>query len=87
MDRVYTYKDSFLNIFYEWATKNGYTSIYDTNIKTTIRLKNKAYNHYPYMDTFTYFKKDSDDASLSNYSISKPYYYLNDTNGYATNID
>lgn len=56
MDRVYCIKDSYMNLFNKWATDNGYQNIYNTKTDCKIKVKNKDYVQYPYMDTFHIYK-------------------------------
>lgn len=86
MDRVYTYKDNYKNLFNNWCIKNNYTTIYDTTYKATIKLKGEDYDHYPYMDTFSYFKSSEDSGApgqtmLSNFRPERPFIILQETNG------
>ena len=89
IDRVYTYKDTYNNLFSNWAKNNGYDDAYRTEDKIMIKLIDKArYDEYPYMDTFRYFKvyEDGDDdegcfLSNSNSIIERTYYILQETDG------
>jgi hypothetical protein len=78
MDRVYTSKDSYDNLFLKWAIKNGYSkTIVNSSV---VNVKAKDYELYPYMDTFTYY--DADEGKLSNSQIfQRPYAELDSTDG------
>lgn len=56
MDRVYCIKDSYMNLFNKWATDNGYQNIYSSKSSCKVKVKNKDYGSYPYMDTFFIYK-------------------------------
>lgn len=82
MDRIYTVRDSDVNLFRQWATKNGYwyksannsASDEDTTkpdgtvnyIEHSIKIKKLDYAAYPYVDTLKYMTEYSDYATLSN---------------------
>jgi hypothetical protein len=77
MDRIYTNSDSDMNLFEEFADKNGW--IYYLRHKSglsdkskdefLVKIKNKDYDYYPYMDTFYYYngasKLTNDDSAFS----------------------
>lgn len=77
IDRVYTIKDSYSVLFKKWAEENGYENIYKSDKKTKIKVKNKDYIKYPYLDSFIYFKS----GFLTNKKPNKPYCVLQDTFG------
>jgi hypothetical protein len=78
MDRVYTNKDSFDNIFLKWANENGYIKGIESS--SVVKVKTKDYELYPYMDTFLFY--DADEGKLSNSSIfQRPYAQLDETEG------
>jgi hypothetical protein len=56
MDRVYCIKDSYMNLFNKWATDNGYPDIHKSKKLCKVKVKNKDYGSYPYMDTFYIYK-------------------------------
>jgi hypothetical protein len=56
MDRVYCIKDSYINLFNKWATDNGYPDIHKSKKLCKVKVKNKDYGSYPYMDTFYIYK-------------------------------
>jgi hypothetical protein len=58
MDRIYTTRDSYIDLFNQWGKENGYTKHYEKNSsnKLSVEIKPKDYGLYPYMDTFKYFK-------------------------------
>jgi len=80
MDRVYTSKDSYDNLFLKWGNKNGYSkTIVNSSV---VNVNAKDYELYPYMDTFTYY--DADEGKLSNSQIfQRPYAELDGTDGEA----
>lgn len=71
MDRIYTIKDSDVDIFREFAKENGWYSKYRNastpsgevhgpngreTIELNVYLNEKNYKYYPYLDTLKYFK-------------------------------
>lgn len=97
MDRIYTTKDSYIELFNKWGQENGYTKYYEKNSsnKLSVEVKPKDYGLYPYMDTFKYFKvytglqgtmaEPPKHGLLTNNvnSIKKPYLELENTLGQA----
>jgi hypothetical protein len=97
MDRIYTTRDSYIELFNDWGKENGYTKHYEKNSpnKLSVRIKGKDYGLYPYMDTFKYFKiykglpgpmETPDDVGLltnNTNHIEKPYLELENTLGQA----
>lgn len=95
MDRVYTVRDSFTNLFKTWATENECGDVYNDDEKIQVEIINKDYMSYPYMDSMCYFKFTNDDEEIYKgpgsderaylYSESnnpgRPYYYLQSTSG------
>ena len=78
MDRVYTNKDSYDNLFLKWSNENGYPKGIEP--KSVVKVKTKDYELYPYMDTFLYY--DADEGKLSNSQIfQRPYAQLDETEG------
>ena len=78
MDRVYTNKDSYENLFLKWSNENGYPKGIEP--KSVVKVKTKDYELYPYMDTFLYY--DADEGKLSNSQIfQRPYAQLDETEG------
>ena len=78
MDRVYTNKDSYDNIFLKWANQNRYTKGIES--KSVVKVNTKDYELYPYMDTFIFY--DADEGKLSNSQIfQRPYAQLDETDG------
>lgn len=78
MDRVYTNKDSYDNIFIKWGNENGYTKGIES--RSVVKVTAKDYELYPYMDTFIFY--DADEGKLSNNQIfQRPYAQLDETEG------
>ena len=78
MDRIYTNKDSYENLFLKWGNENGYSKGIESS--SVVKVNTKDYELYPYMDTFTYY--DADEGKLSNNCIFKrPYADLDQTDG------
>lgn len=78
MDRIYTNKDSYDNLFLKWANENGYTKGIEAS--SVVKVNTKDYELYPYMDTFIFY--DADEGKLSNNSIfQRPYAQLDETDG------
>ena len=88
IDRVYTNKDSLLNLFDKWSEKNGYFKNFRNNQgNLKVKVKPMDYGQYPYMDTFKYY--NIEDGILTNNSglIKRPYLILQNTNGDAERRD
>jgi hypothetical protein len=92
MDRIYTTKDNYNILFLKWAKENGYEYIYRSEINIKVKIKNKDYNKYPYLDTlfFLKFSRHIDDlteddldkeAFLTNKKPDRPFIVLQETNG------
>jgi hypothetical protein len=78
MDRIYTNKDSYDNLFLKWANENGYTKGIEAS--SVVKVNTKDYELYPYMDTFIFY--DADEGKLSNSEIfQRPYAQLDETDG------
>ena len=92
MDRVYTIKDSDIQLFREYAKENGWYAKYHNsstsnsqsiapeggvvNLDLTVILDQKYYDHFPYLDTLKHFTPGS--GVLNNQSGE---YLLEDTGG------
>lgn len=92
IDRIYTVKDSYISLFNKWAEENGYDTIYRTDIKTKVKVKNKNYEYYPYVDSLNCLKFSCDiddltdedldkEAFLTTYAPDRPYILLSETDG------
>lgn len=59
MDRIYTSKDSYVNLFKKWAEQNRYTirTEYSNGI-LIVQVKPKLYSKYPYMDSLFNYLPD-----------------------------
>ena len=78
MDRVYTNKDSYDNLFVKWCKENDYTKGIESS--SVVKVNAGDYELYPYMDTFIYY--DADEGKLSNSQIfQRPYAQLDETEG------
>lgn len=78
MDRVYTNKNSYENLFFKWANENGYSKGIESS--SVVKVNTKDYELYPYMDTFIYY--DAEEGKLSNSKIfQRPYAQLDETEG------
>ena len=78
MDRVYTNKDTYDNLFSKWANENGYSKGIESS--SIVKVNTKDYELYPYMDTFIYY--DAEEGKLSNSQIfQRPYAQLDETEG------
>jgi hypothetical protein len=100
MDRIYTHEDSDVELFRQFAKKNGWYCKYrnasgsegsafdkDGNkveLKLTVTLKAERHDKYPYLDTFKYYSPST--GIISNNSTEKSY-CLEDTDGGYTNCD
>ncbi len=94
VDRIYTIKDSDVQLFRDYAKENGwywkyYNSSSDSNqvyspigdstrLNLTVRIKKGSYSAYPYLDTLKYLNKS--DGTLSTEKTSDCY-ILEDTGG------
>lgn len=83
MDRIYTTRDSNIELFVKWGKENGYTNHYErsSNKNLIVKVEPKDYTQYPFMDTFKYYKPES--GILSNKELEKPYLELQESNGQA----
>jgi hypothetical protein len=85
IDRIYTVKDSYKELFIKWVDENNYKELYGSNEQVQVEVKNKDYGEYPYMDSLSQFKMFDDDepALLSTRFVDfeRPYYSLQETNG------
>lgn len=83
MDRIYTTRDSNIDLFVKWGKENGYTKHYErgSNNNLSVKVEPKDYAQYPFMDTFKYYKPE--DGLLSNKELEKPYLELQQSNGQA----
>lgn len=87
MDRIYTISDEMLQLYFkQWADKNGYLYKREQNwfttchfessgklqeLKLSVNLTNKSFEHYPYMDTFKFI--DIKTGTLYNYMEETPH--------------
>jgi hypothetical protein len=90
IDRVYTIKDNYMQLFTKWCELNGYENAYGTGERIKVVVKNKDYDKYPYMDTFCIYKRFTDNDRLigeeaylysDNYNAEEPYFILRSTSG------
>lgn len=92
IDRVYTIKDSYMSLFSKWAAENGYTDIYRSGNDAKVKVKNKDYGYYPYVDSLNRLKFSCDiddltdedldkEAFLTTYEPDRPYIVLGQTDG------
>jgi hypothetical protein len=85
IDRIYTVKDSYKELFIKWVDENDYKELYGFDRQVQVEVKNKDYGKYPYMDSLSQFKMFDDDepALLSTRFVDfeRPYYSLQETNG------
>ena len=83
MDRIYTTRDSNIDLFVKWGKENDYTKHYErgSNNNLSVKVEPKDYTQYPFMDTFKYYKPE--DGILSNKELEKPYLELQQSNGQA----
>lgn len=85
MDRVYTNKDSLIELFYKWGKENGFNKLNGgewsviRNVK--VKIKSKDYKQYPYLDTLIYYDKKEGLLNVITNDIDGKYYELNDTDG------
>ncbi len=92
VDRIYTVNDSDVQLFRDYAKENGWYTKYHnssttnsqafapdgsvTNLKLQVKLSQKDYDHFPYLDTLKYFTPGS--GILNNQGGD---YVLEDTGG------
>ena len=93
MDRIYTTKASYKELFTKWLTENNYEYLYNSDENVQVAVKNKDYEKYPYMDSLSKFKIftefDGEESlspiagllSTASSDIKRPYYQLQETNG------
>ena len=79
MDRAYTTKDNFMTLFSKWAKENNYRTIYNEDVSCTIKVEEKDYVKYPYMDTFKYYSLEKGLLYSNEDDVERPYYRLEDT--------
>jgi hypothetical protein len=79
MDRIYTNKDSYDNLFIKWRHENGYKR--EIEPSSVVKVNTKDYILYPYMDTFIYYDAKEGKLSNNNYNFQKPYAQLDETEG------
>ena len=86
MDRIYTTKDSNVELFRKWGNLNGYKKQYPTNsYELKVKVTPKNHEFYPYMDTFKYYKPE--DGLLSNTMFKSTYLLLQEHDGQAERIE
>ena len=93
IDRIYTTKDNYKELFIRWANENDYNEIYGLDEEVQVSVKNKDYEKYPYMDSLSKFKMfdefDGEESlspitgllSTPSVDFERPYYRLQETNG------
>lgn len=83
MDRIYTTKDSSIELFNKWGDMNGYKKKYPISNSNNLIVEISPYNYefYPYMDTLKYYKPEQ--GILSSRILDKPYLELQESNGQA----
>lgn len=92
IDRVYTVKDSYMSLFNKWVDENGYSDLYRSNSDVKVKVKNKDYEYYPYVDSLNRLKFSCDiddltdedldkEAFLTTYEPDRPYIILGETDG------
>jgi hypothetical protein len=88
IDRVYTNKDSLLNLFDKWSEKNGYFKNFRNNQgNLKVKVKPMDYGQYPYMDTFIYYNIEDGILTIRPELFKRPYLILQNTNGDAERRD
>jgi len=88
MDRVYTNKDSLLNLFDKWSEQNGYLKNFKNNQgNLKVKVRPMDYGQYPYMDTFKYYNIEDGILTDNSNLIKRPYLILQNTNGDAERRD
>ena len=81
MDRIYSFYDHDVDFFKDWAKENGYITKWEQSAKSErdfdlgdrvhsrmslyVRLDNTEQEHYPYLDTFKFYKVDKNRFSNS----------------------
>lgn len=83
MDRIYTTKDSSIELFNKWGDMNGYKKKYTISNSNNliVEISPDNYEFYPYMDTLKYYKPEQ--GILSSRILDKPYLELQESNGQA----
>lgn len=100
MDRIYTHEDSDVELFRQFAKKNGWYSKYrnasgseskafapdgsEVQLRLVVTLKPQRHSKYPYLDTLKYYSPNT--GIISNGSTDGAY-CLEDTDGGYTNCD
>jgi hypothetical protein len=81
-----------MSLFSKWAAENGYTDIYRSGNDAKVKVKNKDYGYYPYVDSLNRLKFSCDiddltdedldkEAFLTTYEPDRPYIVLGQTDG------
>ena len=81
VDRIYSFYDHDVDFFKDWAKENGYITKWEQSAKSEkdfdlgdrvhsrmslyVRLDNTEQEHYPYLDTFKFYKVDKNRFSNS----------------------
>lgn len=81
MDRIYSFYDHDVDFFKDWAKENGYITKWEQSAKSErdfdlgdrvhsrmslyVKLDNTEQEHYPYLDTFKFYKVDKNRFSNS----------------------
>lgn len=81
MDRIYSFYDHDVDFFKDWAKDNGYITKWEQSAKSErdfdlgdrvhsrmslyVKLENTEQEHYPYLDTFKFYKVDKNRFSNS----------------------
>ena len=81
MDRVYTSKDSDVNLFKEYAKDKNWLSYSGQSRDMIVNLGNHSYDKYPYMDTFTYYNTNTNKLANNPEDRGKEWIELQSTNG------
>lgn len=89
LDRIYTTKDSDVNLFLDYAKSNGWlykkSQSWGNNVEgadfISTTLKVEKYREYPYLDTLKYFNPETGEISSTEFSKRITYYDLSSSGG------
>lgn len=79
IDRIYTNKDSYINLFKMYAESKGYINVYGTGNIVEVQVNPGTYDAYPYMDSLKWYIPTN--GILSNVRHSDSSYLLQETDG------
>lgn len=87
MDRIYTNRDSYIDVFKEWGRRNEYLLYGELKgLQLKVSVKRELYDKYPYMDTFSHYSPSTGILSNDEDDMTYPLYELESTFGGMSDI-